>query len=282
MTGLNSSYVETMLRAFLEEDNRFWDVTSEIVPDKSGLAIIRAKNLGIVAGIPFAEQLFQILGLEIIETIPEGTEVKLGDEILRAQGKASQILIGERTALNILMRLSGIATYTNKCVQKVRNAGYKTKIAGTRKTTPGFRIFEKYAIKIGGGDPHRFALDTSILIKNNHLKLFDNVTTAINKAKKTASFVIKIEIEVETKEQALEAVKAEADIILLDNFSPEEMKEVVSEIRALNLTQPILEASGGITIDNIVDYAATGVDVISLGILTHSAPVLDLSLSLSI
>ncbi len=282
MTGLNSPYVETLLRAFLEEDNRFWDVTSAIVPDKSGIGIIRAKSPGIVAGIPFAAQLFQMLGLEIIETIPDGTEVKLRDEILKVQGKASQILIGERTALNIIMRLSGIASLTYKCVQRVRKAGYKTKIAGTRKTTPGFRIFEKYAIRQGKGDPHRFTLDNSILIKNNHLKLFSNIGEAIEKAKKTASFVTKLEIEVETKEQALEAAQAGVDIILLDNFTPKIIAEVVLEIRALDITQPILEASGGITPENIVDYAAAGVDVISLGILTHSAPALDFSLSLII
>jgi nicotinate-nucleotide pyrophosphorylase (carboxylating) len=204
----------------------------------------------------------------------DGSLFRKGDIIITLEGDAETILAIERLSLNLLSRLSAIATTTKKMVESAREVNPNVIIAGTRKTTPGLRIFEKYAIEIGGGDPHRYNLSDMVLIKDNHISLIGSVREAVTLAKKITSFTKKIEVEVSDLKSALEAYEAGADAILLDNMSPKEVEEIVSLLK----DKVILEASGRITPENVKDYAKTGVDIISSGYLTHSVKALDLSL----
>ncbi len=200
---------------------------------------------------------------------------------MEMEGDARTILSIERTVLNILMRMSGISTITRELVDIVGNVDNRVIVAGTRKTTPGLQFFEKEAIRLGGGDTHRFRLDDSVLIKDNHIAIVGSVKKAVEKAKKYVSFTKKIEIEVESIDDALEAAISGADIVMLDNMNPSEVKNVVNALINKNLREKILiEVSGGINPDNIADYAETGVDVISTGYITHSARSLDMSLEI--
>ncbi len=204
----------------------------------------------------------------------DGSLFRKGDIIITLEGDAETILAIERLSLNLLSRLSAIATTTKKMVESAREVNPNVIIAGTRKTTPGLRIFEKYAIEIGGGDPHRYNLSDMVLIEDNHISLIGSVREAVTLAKKITSFTKKIEVEVSDLKSALEAYEAGADAILLDNMSPKEVEEIVSLLK----DKVILEASGRITPENVKDYAKTGVDIISSGYLTHSVKALDLSL----
>jgi nicotinate-nucleotide pyrophosphorylase (carboxylating) len=204
----------------------------------------------------------------------DGSLFRKGDIIITLEGDAETILAIERLSLNLLSRLSAIATTTKKMVESAREVNPNVIIAGTRKTTPGLRIFEKYAIEIGGVDPHRYNLSDMVLIEDNHISLIGSVREAVTLAKKITSFTKKIEVEVSDLKSALEAYEAGADAILLDNMSPKEVEEIVSLLK----DKVILEASGRITPENVKDYAKTGVDIISSGYLTHSVKALDLSL----
>jgi nicotinate-nucleotide pyrophosphorylase (carboxylating) len=196
-------------------------------------------------------------------------------------GDARTLLSFERTMLNLLSRMSGIATATRRLSKKLEKAHLNTRIAATRKTAPGLLYFDKKAASLGGGDPHRFHLDDMILIKDNHLALSENIETAIKQTKQKASFTKKIEVEVTSIADALKAAKAGADIIMLDNFSPQRIKETIESLKKLGLLEKILtEASGGITEKNLVEYAQTQVNIISLGELTHSAKALDISMEI--
>lgn len=200
---------------------------------------------------------------------------------MEIEGDARSILTLERTVLNILMRMSGIATLTSRMVKKARKANPDIIVAGTRKTTPGLQFLEKEAIRLGGGDTHRYRLDDCVMIKDNHLSLVGDVEDAIEKARKYVSFTKKIEIEVENLKDALSAVKAGADIIMLDNMNPQEIKNILETFKTESLREKILiEVSGGIDLNNIAEYAETGVDVVSSGYITHSAESLDLSLEI--
>jgi len=272
---LSKKYIE-----LIEEEGM--DITTRFTPKKKVKAEIFAKESGLVAGIYELKILFNTFGIKVIHSIKDGDYFKFGDVIFSLEGDSHKILVVERTALNILSRMSGIATTTRKYCEIIKNANSNTRVAATRKTTPFFRYFEKKAVEIGGGYMHRLSLEDCVMIKNNHLRLFNNdVEKALKTAKEKTCFTHKIEIEVESKEQALKSMNY-ADIIMFDNMRAEEIKESIKEIKEKTLGKRNIafEASGGINMENIEEYAKTGVDVISLGALTHSYKSIDFSLKI--
>ncbi len=269
--------IKKKILEYLEEDLYYGDAT--YTEDKKVRAKIISKDSGVVAGIRVAKIAFESFGINVLNSVEDGDPIGRGDIIMEVEGSSRNILMLERTVLNILMRMSGIATVTAEMVEKARSVNPKVRIASTRKTTPGFRIFEKMAVEIGGGDTHRFGLGDCVLIKDNHIAVAGDLVKAIRLAK-SASFTKKIEVEVRSVEEALIAVKEGVDIIMLDNLKPREIKDVVETLEREGLRERILvEASGGITPKNVKKYAKTGVDVISSGYITHSAKALDLSLT---
>jgi nicotinate-nucleotide pyrophosphorylase (carboxylating) len=250
-----------------------------VVP--SGLrveAAVIAKEAGIAAGIEEAVILAENLGLDVKAEVADGEEIKNGQSILNISGDARTILSAERTMLNLLSRMSGIATTTRKLIEKLRGAGLKTKLACTRKTAPGLLYFDKKAVQIGGGDTHRLHLDDLILIKDNHIAVAGGVAKAVKSAKEHASFSKKIEVEVTKVEDAVIAVEAGADIVMLDNFSVKQTAKAVTQLKKMKLYgKVLLEASGGIGADNLVKYGQAGVDIVSIGELTSSVKALDIS-----
>ena len=272
---LNYLIVDKIINDALKEDIPYGDITaSAIVTNGSkAKASLIAKEDGIICGLPVFERVFTILGDVTFKSfINEGSSVTKGDIIGELYGDALNILMGERVALNLLQKMSGISTLTNKYVKKLE--GLNTKLLDTRKTTANLRILEKYAVKIGGGHNHRFSLSDGILIKDNHIGYAGSIKNAIKLAKENSSFVRKIEVETEYKEQILEAIEAGADIIMLDNMTPNQVKEMVKLIAGRAIT----ECSGNITLDTIRSYALSGVDFISSGELTHSVKAFDISL----
>ncbi|HDM89013.1 MAG TPA: carboxylating nicotinate-nucleotide diphosphorylase, partial [Candidatus Bathyarchaeota archaeon] len=233
----------------------------------------------VIAGLYEASILFEIVEAEFKAEVEDGTEVSAGTVIAEVNGSGRAILSAERTALNILMRMSGIATLTRKLVSMIRREGLDVRVAATRKTVPGLRYFDKRAVAIGGGDTHRFRLDDAILIKDNHIRIAGGVGEAIRRARSAISFSKKLEVEVKTVCEALEAAKAGADIIMLDNMSVGEVEEAIRSLRDEGLRDRVLiEVSGGIDEGNILEYARLKPDVISLGFLTHSVRAVDMSL----
>ena len=271
------------LAKMVYEDIGFEDITTcALIPQ--GLKVkgqIIAKEGGVIAGVDLAVAIFTEFEVETDVMVVDGDNINHGQIIMGISGDPRSILSVERTVLNLLMRMSGIATLTKNIIEMVHNVNPTVLVAGTRKTTPGLQFFEKNAIRSGGGDTHRYRLDDSVLIKDNHLALVGGVEEAISRARKYVSFTKKIEIEVETLEEALQAACAGADIVMLDNMDPNNVADVIEALEMENLRDKIIvEVSGGINIDNIVQYANTGVDVISTGYITHSARSLDLSLDL--
>ena len=266
---------ESILSA-LREDIPWEDVSANaVVPEGAkGEAQLIAKADGVLAGLFVFERTFTLLDAEskVVFYKAEGEEVKKGELVAKVSGNMRAILSGERTALNFLQRMSGIATYTRRAVKLLE--GSKTRLVDTRKTTPLLRAFEKYAVGIGGAGNHRFNLSDGVLLKDNHIGAAGGVKEAIEAARAYAPFVRKIEIEVETIEQLKEALEAGADIVMLDNMPPEMLKEALALTRGRAET----EISGNVTSENIKLYASLGADYISSGALTHSAPILDLSL----
>lgn len=262
----------------LEDIGHGGDLTTDAIVDAKRRATARivARQSGIVAGLPFALIAFRLLddGVEVTTHVADGERVEAGGIVVEISAKARAILTGERTALNLLSRLSGIATATRRFVDLV--AGTHAKIADTRKTTPGLRALERYAVKCGGGTNHRFGLNDAVLIKDNHLALAGSVRAAIDAARERVGHTVKIEVEVEDFDQLREALTQPIDAVLLDNMTPAQLTEAVSIVGGRVIT----EASGGVTAQNVGEIAATGVDVISLGALTHSAPALDFSLEM--
>ncbi len=258
------------LLQFIHEDAPFGDATSDaVIPDISCHAIIRAEQAGIIAGIDETVRLFTHFGAEVEYRVSDGTQVSRGDTLLALSGRAKMILFIERTALNIIGRMSGIATQTRAMVDIVRAENPRCRVAGTRKTSPGFRALDKKAVLIGGGDPHRYCLSDGILIKDNHLALVPLVD-AIGRARKMTEYK-KIEVEVETTPDALTAAKAGADILMLDNMSPEQIRGTLAALEQEGVRNRIvIELSGGINPETIRHYASLGADVISLGAITHS------------
>ena len=267
---------DKLIRMALQEDITSEDVSTNAVMRSAvkGTVDLIAKEDGIIAGLDVYARVFQILDekTEISFNFKDGEAVKKGDLLGTVTGDIRVLLSGERVALNYLQRMSGIATYT-KQVSKLLE-GSKVTLLDTRKTTPNCRVFEKYAVRIGGGCNHRYNLSDGVLLKDNHIGAAGSVAKAVAMAKEYAPFVRKIEIEVETMEQVKEAVEAGADIIMLDNMTPEMMKEAVELIAGRAQT----ECSGNITKENLAKILETGVDFVSSGALTHSAPILDISM----
>lgn len=261
------------LERFLKEDIGSGDISGAVVPDVHVKAHIKACEDGVLAGLEEAEQVFKHFGLGVRTALSDGAGIKRGDVVLEISGNARSILAAERVALNILGRMSGIVTLTRECVQKSRGVT----IAGTRKTTPGFRKFEKKAIMLGGGHPHRHNLAEAVLLKDNHIAVA-GLESAIKSAKKMYP-AKEIEVEVDNVEDALKAAQLGADMIMFDNMDPKEIKDTIRLLKEKGPHERVkLEASGGITLDNLDAYVATGVDMISIGMLTHSARWLNFSL----
>jgi nicotinate-nucleotide pyrophosphorylase (carboxylating) len=274
--------IEEIIDRALAEDLGKGDVTTEaLIPsDQQGTGFIVAKEEGILAGIEVAKQVFHRIGPELkVEILTEnGARVKPGTKLSKVSGSIASILKAERVALNFLQRLSGIASETNRYVARVE--GLPVRIMDTRKTTPGLRSLEKYAVKAGGGENHRMNLGDGILIKDNHLAGLRSrgldIKEIVARARQNAPQRLPVEVEVRTVSEALEAVEAGADIVMLDNMNLEDMRKAVKSIHG----RALVEASGGITLDNVRAVAETGVDFISIGALTHSARALDISLEL--
>jgi len=268
---------------FLKEDIGQGDITTALIPpDTIVEAEAVAKEDGVIAGIEEAVTFLQSQDFQVKPLVSDGEGVKKKTVLLRIVGDARTLLSIERTLLNLLSRMSGIATKTRHLIEKTRNAGYKTRIACTRKVAPGLLYFDKKAVMLGGGDTHRLHLDDMVLIKDNHIAIIGDVSRAVKKAHETVSFSKKIEIEVSSVDQALEAAKAGADVIMLDNFTPQKIKETITLLKKKGLRDKVLiEASGGISEQNILEYTATGVDIVSLGEITDSVKALDISLEVT-
>jgi len=276
--------LEEKLREMLAEDVGQGDITTAlIVPEESTAeAEVIVKEAGVAAGVEEAKILLESLGLRVEALTMDGEKIKTKQVLMKIFGETRIILSVERTLLNILSRMSGIATTTRKLTEKLQKAGLKTKVACTRKAAPGLLYFDKKAVFIGGGDTHRLHLDDMILIKDNHIKVAGSIRNAVKKVRERASFSKKIEVEVTSAKDALAAAKAGVDIIMLDNFSPKQIKRAVKLLKEAGFFGKILlEASGGITAENIVAFAATGVDAVSLGEITDSPKTLDISLEIT-
>lgn len=269
--------LEPLVKMALSEDmGRLGDITSmaTIPAQARAKVVMNAREDGRIAGLDLAEIAFKTTdpALLVRRVKEEGADVKAGDTVLEVEGNARAILAAERVALNFVGRMSGIATLTLKMSRATGN--HKAKIAATRKTTPGLRSIEKYAVQVGGGLAHRFGLDDAVMIKDNHIAMAGGIKAALRAAKHNTGHTVKIEIEVDTLSQLQEVLEEGADIVLLDNMSLDDMREAVR----LTAGRAVLEASGGVTLARIPDIAATGVDVISSGAITHSAPNFDVGL----
>lgn len=269
-------YVDDIIKRAIDEDINYVDVTTDyLIPDDSvSDAYYVAKDTGILCGIEIAKRVFELVGNDVDFNIliNDGSEVKKGDIIARMYGSTKTLLKGERTALNILQHMSGIATATNKCVKLVE--GTNAHITDTRKTLPGLRRLQKYAVTVGGGKNHRYNLSDGAMLKDNHIDAYGGITPAVSALREKIGHMVKIEVEVRTLDELKEALAAGADIIMLDNMPCDMMKEAV-EITSGKVP---LEASGNVTIENIRQVAETGVDIISLGALTHSVKCFDISM----
>lgn len=266
--------------ALLEDLGRAGDITTlaTIPEDASARLVIAGRTPGIISGLPLAKAAFAAMDPELnfVAHVQDSDRIGRGSVIATVQGGARAILSAERVALNYMGRLSGIATATGAFAERIAHT--KAKITCTRKTTPGLRAFEKYAVRCGGGSNHRFGLDDAILIKDNHIAVCGGVKLAIERARLFAGHLVKVEVEVDTLEQLAEALEARPDVVLLDNMAPDKLREAVR----INAGQAILEASGGVTLESVAALAETGVDYISTGWITHSAPVLDLGLDVAV
>ncbi len=266
---------EILERAF-REDMPMGDITTEctVPEDEISRAFFVVKQEGVIAGLDVCMEAFKMLDPEVKlkPLVRDGDFVENGTRILSVEGNSRALLKAERTALNILQRLSGIATITRLCIEKI--IGYNVRVVDTRKTTPGLRILEKYAVRAGGGSNHRFSLSDGVLIKDNHIKAAGGISKAVKAARSSIPHTVKIEVEAETLEQVQESLDSGADIIMLDNMTTQLMKQAVELVKGRALT----EASGNITPETIQKTASTGVDIISIGALTHSVKAMDISM----
>lgn len=283
-SNIPDKLLQEKLLDFLKEDISMGDITTQAtISDNIRVeAQIIAKETLVPAGLFETRALLELVGAEVVESVEEGVEVPAGTALAKTKGEAHTILLVERTLLNLLMRMCGIATATRRLVRKVEEAGLNVRIAATRKTAPGLRYFDKRAVVVGGGDPHRFRLDDALLIKDNHIALVGDVQAAVRRASSAASFTKKIEIEVQTTEDAVRAAQAGADIVLLDNMTVEEVKRSISALKQKKLRSRVLvEISGGITEENLLPYAKTRPDIISTGAITHSVKSSNISLEIT-
>lgn len=272
---LNYLIIDDLINKALQEDMPFGDITTNatISETSSSRASVILKEDGIICGIPVFKRVYKLLGdVEVSFDVNDGDFVKKGTVIGKVSGNTRNILNGERIALNLMQRMSGIATTTNRYAKELE--GLNAQVVDTRKTTPLYRHLDKYSVRCGGGSNHRLSLSDSVLIKDNHIAAAGGIKNAVELAKKNSSFTTKIEVETETKEEVLEALESKADIIMLDNMTPEKASEMVKLIDGKAIT----ECSGNITLETIRSYGETGVDFISCGALTHSFNVLDISL----
>lgn len=278
--------VDAAVQAALVEDlGRAGDITTlATIPDAANAqAVIAARHKGIISGLPVAERAFKLIGdrrgeeLHFEPVVEDGVSVQQGDVIARIAGPARLLLSAERVALNYMGRMSGVATATRTFVDLIEGTG--AKVTCTRKTTPGLRAFEKYAVRCGGGSNHRFGLDDAVLIKDNHIAVTGSVAGAIRQARDFVGHLVKVEVEVDTLEQLAEALTASPDVVLLDNMEPDKLREAVTMLEGSGV---IAEASGGITPDSVRSIAETGIDYISTGFVTHSSPVFDLGLDINV
>ena len=269
--------VDEDIKKWLAEDIPYWDVTTSLLSSKRAEGKIFAKQDGIIAGIHFAKRVFEILGAEFESLVEEGQQVSKKTQIAAVKGEIHSLLQSERLALNLLGRMSGIATLTAQMIEKAKTTNPNIRICATRKVVPGLGKYDKFAVVTGGGDTHRFNLSDMILLKENHLRMFDSISNAIENAKDKTSFSKKIEVEVQNEEQAIEAVNAGADIVMFDNFTPVQVKIVVPKVREIN-SDILIELSGNISLEKLDMYSLEGVDLISSGSLTHSVKNFDLSM----
>ncbi|HEX8686216.1 MAG TPA: carboxylating nicotinate-nucleotide diphosphorylase [Pyrinomonadaceae bacterium] len=278
MSWLDEGALFSQIGAFLNEDIGRGDITTQstVMRSQSAKGRFIAKEAMVVCGLEAAEAVFATLDSQqqLEAFVSDGDEVEAGKVIARTTGFADVLLAGERLALNLMQRLSGVATLTRSFVRAVEGTG--AQIVDTRKTTPGLRMLEKYAVTAGGGRNHRFGLDDGVLIKDNHIALAGGVATAVRRAREAVGHLHKVEVEVTRERELRDAVEAGADILLLDNQTPEEARRLVEVARGLK-PGLLLESSGGITLENVRAYAEAGVDLISVGALTHSARAVDIS-----
>lgn len=273
---MNQIKLRSQLQSFLLEDIGNHDITSEsIFPLKEmGTGVFIAKEEGILSGIRIIKEAYHLLdpSIRVTEYFTDGNQVTAGDIIAEVSGPIAHLLTGERVILNLIQRMSGIATITNKCVEVLNDPSIQ--ICDTRKTIPGQRMFDKYSVVSGGGKNHRSGLYDGVMIKDNHISFAGSITKAVQAVRGKIGHMVKIEVETETKEEVFEAVEAGADVIMFDNRTPEEVKRFAQFVPDSIIT----EASGGITLENLAAYQGTGIDYISLGFLTHSVKALDISL----
>lgn len=273
---LNFLVIDKIIKDALVEDMPYGDVTTQLlIPQESiSSAVFLSKENGILCGIDVAKRVFEILdsNIKFEKLKTDGDYIQKGDVLAKIQGNTRAILMGERLALNLLQRMSGIATFTNMLAQKIK--GYKATVTDTRKTIPLLRMLDKYAVFVGGGKNHRYSLSDAVLIKDNHIKAIGSITEAVKRAKENVPHTMKVEVEVRNMQEFEEALLSGADIIMLDHFTVDEMKKAVEKAKG----RVLIEASGNINIDNIEEIAKTGVDIISVGSITHSVKSLDISL----
>lgn len=272
-------YIDNIITTALMEDINYIDAAADnlIPPEHRSSAYYVAKDTGVVCGIEVAKRVFELAGGDVDFKIllNDGAKVKKGDIIAELEGSALTLLKGERTALNLLQHMSGIATATNKCVELV--AGTNAHVTDTRKTLPGLRALQKYSVTVGGGKNHRFNLSDAAMLKDNHIDAYGGITAAVNALREKIGHTVKVEVEVRTLDELKEALGVKCEIIMLDNMTCDEMREAV----AITDGRALLEASGNITSENIRAVAETGVDIISLGALTHSVKCFDISMKIN-
>ncbi len=271
-------YIDNIITTALMEDINYIDEAADnLIPEEhKSSAYYVAKDTGVVCGIEVAKRVFELAGGDVVFNIlmKDGTKVKKGDIIATLEGSTLTLLKGERTALNLLQHMSGIATATNKCVELV--AGTKASVTDTRKTLPGLRALQKYSVTVGGGKNHRFNLSDAAMLKDNHIDAYGGITPAVTALRQKIGHTVKIEVEVRTLDELKEALENKVEIIMLDNMTNDDMKKAVK----VTAGRALLEASGNVTTDNIRSVAETGVDIISLGALTHSVKCFDISMKI--
>ncbi len=282
VSGLGA-LTEEKLKELLSEDLGYGDITSEALIDngRQAKAVLYFKEEGVTAGLEEAAAILTRLGCGVNLFEADGKHVSPGVPLMKAKGPARALLSGERVTLNLVGRMAGIATTTAAIVSRAREVNPGIRVAATRKTAPGLRVLDKRAVELGGGDTHRFRLDDCVLIKDNHLNFGLTVRDAVERARRGVSFTKKVEVEVRTPEEAVEAAQAGADIIMFDNMLPAEIRECLSALGGKGLREGrLFEASGNITPENVAEYAGTGVDIVSMGYLTHSARSLNVKLEI--